>query len=180
MEQIIIGFILLIIGFLFGVEYGEIRNIPARILKEKEILLAKDLYSAYKENSLWDLEWCNLLNGVRDEELNKPITFNDEPCIIHRDEKYYNNEPIYIPEQVTINTESGARVYPENAKIQGWNFNSNTESIADYQEGCSFDKLATEDKLTWQDEMRRDLKMYCPDIFSEFIIRRIEEIKNGD
>lgn len=52
-------------------------------------------------------------------------------------------------------------------------------SISKYQEGCSYDTLVPEDDvMCWQDEMRRDLSMYCPDIFIEFVIRRFEEIKD--
>lgn len=57
---------------------------------------------------------------------------------------------------------------------------SDTESMAEYQEGCNIDKLVEEEKSDWKDEIRRDLKMYCPDIFVEFIIHRFEEIKNDN
>jgi len=52
---------------------------------------------------------------------------------------------------------------------------TDTESIAEYQEGCTIQKLVPE-VSDWKQEMIDDLSFYCPMVIIGRIINRIEEI----
>lgn len=173
MIELIYSLALITIGFLVGMEYGEVIKITAQIIYNEIALVTESVvelnkYDFFLSTLLVDVRkhpeklhsieevWDNtLLDGLDDDDIigddNKQIKFRDEECIINSMDPNYLNEDVFSCDLDTSNIGSTTdfeinkrftKMYPMNAKIQGWNFED--ESIKEFQPQCTFDSLLPE------------------------------------
>jgi len=171
------------IGILIGIQYNKAKNDERKELKkpwtfrftDEPAKVIPELEQLKNSNSLWDEEWYN--SETWDSEYNdlelRALLCDEEPVKVTR-ELLSNKEWDNLLSDVEChNIASFNNDYnnTETSAEDGYNINVVLDNLLESE---------LEDTSNWQDEMRQDLKFYCPDVVIGRIIDRIEEIKNAD
>ena len=158
MIELIYSLALITIGFLVGMEYGEVIKITAQIIYNEIALVTESVVELNKYDfflsallldarkhpeklhsigEVWDKEWDDLLD--------RPARVVPELKELFDDDSIWDNtllDGLDDDDIIDSVNKRFPKMYPMNAKIQGWNFED--ESIKEFQAQCTFDSLLPE------------------------------------